>query len=103
MQGSYCPHLTQSISMSVMSKLFCSSLLSLRIRCYSHATESAGMSVITPIVKDKAVKNIESFATQMATQKDMYWMRDPKTGYWIPENRFDEVDVVELRNQYLSK
>jgi hypothetical protein len=28
-------------------------------------------------------------------------MRDPKTGFWIPENRFQEVDAVELRNRLL--
>lgn len=37
-----------------------------------------------------------------ATKKvDVFWMRDPKTGYWIPENRFDEVDAVELRDRLL--
>ncbi|PAN49256.1 hypothetical protein PAHAL_9G437000 [Panicum hallii] len=33
--------------------------------------------------------------------KDVFWMRDPKTGCWIPENRFQEVDAVELRNRLL--
>ncbi|TVU46637.1 hypothetical protein EJB05_06184 [Eragrostis curvula] len=37
-----------------------------------------------------------------ATKKDVFWMRDPKTGCWIPENRFqDDVDAVELRNRLL--
>nr|AWJ68106.1 late embryogenesis abundant [Cleistogenes songorica] len=36
------------------------------------------------------------------TKKDVFWMRDPKTGCWIPENRFeDDVDAVELRNRLL--
>lgn len=35
--------------------------------------------------------------------KEIFWMRDPKTGYWIPENQFDAVDVVELREKHLSK
>ncbi|CAL4914804.1 unnamed protein product [Urochloa decumbens] len=34
-------------------------------------------------------------------KKDVFWMRDPKTGCWIPENRFQEVDAVELRNRLL--
>ena len=34
--------------------------------------------------------------------KDVFWMRDPKTGCWIPENRFQEVDAVELRNRRCS-
>lgn len=36
-----------------------------------------------------------------AKKKKVFWMRNPKTGCWIPENRFDEVDAVELRNQLL--
>lgn len=37
-----------------------------------------------------------------ATKKDVFWMRDPKTGCWIPENRFqDDIDAVELRNRLL--
>ncbi|XP_026429875.1 protein SENESCENCE-ASSOCIATED GENE 21, mitochondrial-like [Papaver somniferum] len=32
-----------------------------------------------------------------------FWMKDPKTGNWIPENHFNEVDVAELRNKLLSK
>nr|CAB3495676.1 unnamed protein product [Digitaria exilis] len=34
-------------------------------------------------------------------KQDVFWMRDPKTGCWIPENRFLEVDAVELRNRLL--
>ncbi|KAI3847903.1 hypothetical protein MKX03_026142 [Papaver bracteatum] len=32
-----------------------------------------------------------------------FWMKDPKTGNWIPENHFNEVDAAELRNKLLSK
>ncbi|CAL4939844.1 unnamed protein product [Urochloa decumbens] len=34
-------------------------------------------------------------------KKEVFWMRDPKTGCWIPENQFQEVDAVELRNRLL--
>lgn len=42
-------------------------------------------------------------AAERATKKqqDRFWMRDPKTGCWIPENRFEEVDVVDLRNRMI--
>ncbi|KAJ1296910.1 hypothetical protein BS78_01G337800 [Paspalum vaginatum] len=30
-----------------------------------------------------------------------FWMRDPKTGCWVPENRLEEVDAVELRNRLI--
>ncbi|OEL37964.1 hypothetical protein BAE44_0001016 [Dichanthelium oligosanthes] len=36
-----------------------------------------------------------------ASKKEVFWMRDPKTGCWVPENRFQEVDAVELRNRLL--
>ena len=36
-------------------------------------------------------------------QKERFWMRDPKTGNWIPENRFGEIDVAELREKVLYK
>lgn len=37
------------------------------------------------------------------TATNVFWMKDPKTGNWMPENHFDEVDVAELREKLLSK
>ncbi|KAL6285295.1 hypothetical protein ACE6H2_009685 [Prunus campanulata] len=31
----------------------------------------------------------------------VFWMRDPKTGNWIPESHFEEVDVAKLREKLL--
>lgn len=42
-----------------------------------------------------------SGATNNKTKQDKFWMRDPKTGCWIPENRFEEVDVIDLRNRLI--
>ncbi|KAF8027478.1 hypothetical protein BT93_E0398 [Corymbia citriodora subsp. variegata] len=36
-------------------------------------------------------------------KKKVFWMRDPKSGNWIPESHFDVVDVAELREKFLSK
>ncbi|KAG8490521.1 hypothetical protein CXB51_015768 [Gossypium anomalum] len=36
-------------------------------------------------------------------EKEAFWMRDPKTGNWIPENHFGEIDVAELREKLLSR
>ncbi|KAL3723551.1 hypothetical protein ACJRO7_035686 [Eucalyptus globulus] len=36
-------------------------------------------------------------------KKKVFWMRDPKSGNWIPENHFDKVDAAELREKFLSK
>lgn len=30
-------------------------------------------------------------------ENKVFWMRDPKTGFWIPENHFDDLDVADLR------
>ncbi|XP_048128116.1 protein SENESCENCE-ASSOCIATED GENE 21, mitochondrial-like isoform X1 [Rhodamnia argentea] len=43
----------------------------------------------------KAVKEEE--------EKKVFWMRDPKSGNWIPESHFDVVDVAELREKLLAK
>ncbi|KMT04743.1 hypothetical protein BVRB_7g169230 isoform B [Beta vulgaris subsp. vulgaris] len=40
---------------------------------------------------------------KIAEKKEVYWMRNPTTGDWIPETHFDEVDVVELRRKLLLK
>lgn len=37
------------------------------------------------------------------TGKNVFWMKDPKTGNWMPENHFNDVDVAELREKLLSK
>nr|WIW57651.1 late embryogenesis abundant protein LEA81 [Pinus tabuliformis] len=31
-----------------------------------------------------------------------FWMRDPATGAWIPEDHFGDVDIAELRAKVLS-
>ncbi|CDO97798.1 unnamed protein product [Coffea canephora] len=36
-------------------------------------------------------------------KREVFWMKDPKTGNWIPENHFNEVDAAELREKFLSK
>lgn len=35
--------------------------------------------------------------------KQSFWMRDPDTGYWVPENHLGDIDVAELRDKLLSK
>nr|AJA33574.1 late embryogenesis abundant protein LEA3-5 [Pinus tabuliformis] len=32
----------------------------------------------------------------------VFWMRDPATGNWIPEDHFGETDTAELRQKLLS-
>lgn len=54
-----------------------------------------------PIVKKAAASSGE-----VEAKGEIFWMRDPKTGNWVPENCFgnDVVDdAVALRNKFLSK
>ncbi|CAN6451293.1 unnamed protein product [Victoria cruziana] len=36
-------------------------------------------------------------------KKQAYWMRDPITGYWKPEDHFIENDPAELRAKLIPK
>ncbi|KAG2728513.1 hypothetical protein I3760_01G208900 [Carya illinoinensis] len=36
-------------------------------------------------------------------ERNLFWMRHPKSGNWIPETHFDEIDVSELREKLLPK
>ncbi|OMO70536.1 Late embryogenesis abundant protein, LEA-5 [Corchorus capsularis] len=59
-------------------------------------------------VQPAVASSVMSKATDMkgevsAGEKETFWMRDPKTGNWIPENHFGDIDVAELREKLLSK
>ncbi|KAG9459787.1 hypothetical protein H6P81_004295 [Aristolochia fimbriata] len=64
-------------------------VLSATRRCLSSAAEAARKPAATGF---PAMRSEYSEATEKT-----YWMRDPKTGCWIPENRFGEVDPADLR------
>jgi hypothetical protein len=51
----------------------------------------------------KAADQSSSAAVAVTDRKEIFWMRDPKSGNWIPESHFDEIDVVELREKLLSR
>ncbi|EER92160.1 hypothetical protein BDA96_01G367700 [Sorghum bicolor] len=63
-----------------------------------HASAAAAVAA-TPMAKTDVVAAAAD--ASRAKQDDKFWMRDPKTGCWIPENRFQEVDVVDLRNRLI--
>lgn len=50
-------------------------------------------------------KAAESGSTAVAAEqtKEISWMRDPKSGNWIPESHFDDIDVAELRERLLPR
>ncbi|KAG0523839.1 hypothetical protein BDA96_07G157600 [Sorghum bicolor] len=42
---------------------------------------------------DKAAAKME--------EEESFWMRDPKTGYWMPEKHLYDVDAADLRARLL--
>ena len=62
-------------------------------RCFSGAAtqQSGGATTIMRAVKK-----------QVEVTKEESWVPDPKTGYYRPENRADEIDVAELRQMFLN-
>ncbi|CAJ1950655.1 unnamed protein product [Sphenostylis stenocarpa] len=69
----------------------------LRKRCYTAVAESLRMQMEETTVKAKAA------ADYNGNKEEKFWMRDPKSGNWIPEKHFGEVDAAELREKFLPK
>ena len=68
-------------------------------RAYSVALENARVQPVMTVVR----KAVESGGTAAEGQKQIFWLRDPKSGNWIPESHFGEIDVAELRERLLPK
>ncbi|CAK7356450.1 unnamed protein product [Dovyalis caffra] len=64
------------------------------------SNQPAGISAMR---KAKNVKSSEGGSATAGDSKKDFWMRDPKTGNWIPESHFGDTDVAELREKFLSK
>ncbi|KAF7110233.1 hypothetical protein CFC21_110371 [Triticum aestivum] len=48
-----------------------------------------------------AASRLAAAAEEAAPKKEFFWMRDPKTGCWMPENHVDVVDPADLRARLL--
>ncbi|ESW07365.1 hypothetical protein PHAVU_010G123800 [Phaseolus vulgaris] len=68
----------------------------LRKRCCTVVAESLRMQMEGTAVKAKATSD-------NGKKEEKFWMRDPKSGNWIPEKHFGEVDAAELREKFLPK
>ncbi|XWS20002.1 hypothetical protein CRYUN_Cryun31cG0064300 [Craigia yunnanensis] len=68
-------------------------------RSYAVATENMKVQQAASVMKNATDLRAEI----SAEQKEMFWMRDPKTGNWIPENHFGDIDVADLREKVISK
>ncbi|KAK9101638.1 hypothetical protein Scep_025068 [Stephania cephalantha] len=78
------------------------SLCRLSSRCYSVVATEIGSSAEQKAMSAGKAKNVSSGGA-VTEEKQVFWMRDPKTGYWVPENHFDDVDVCDLRKKFLFK
>ncbi|KAM0936202.1 hypothetical protein DsansV1_C27g0201091 [Dioscorea sansibarensis] len=77
---------------------------SFSLRMTSIATQTTrSQAGVTATVKAMAAENGGGGDGGATVVKPcVFWMRNPLTGYWIPENRFNQVDPVDLRSQLLS-
>ncbi|KAK8514206.1 hypothetical protein V6N13_063110 [Hibiscus sabdariffa] len=83
-----------------MAQLFIKNFHLLR-RSYSVAAENVKKQAVASVMRKAADLRAEASADR--AEKETFWMRDPKTGNWIPENHFGDTDVAELREKLLSK
>uniref|UniRef100_A0A803KQV8 Uncharacterized protein n=1 Tax=Chenopodium quinoa TaxID=63459 RepID=A0A803KQV8_CHEQI len=94
--------------MGRLSVIMRNNLIFLSRRTYASAA-SDGIRIIAsngPVLKNKASDASEkvignNFPITNKQLREVFWMRDPTTGFWMPENHFDEVDVAELRQKLL--
>lgn len=61
--------------------------------------EKAKLRSTAPIMRKVVGEAVET----SSPAKEVFWMRDPNTGNWVPENHFGEVDAAELREKLLPK
>lgn len=73
---------------------------------YSVATEQLKAQTPASMMVRKVEAAIETAGRDDVTaieQKETFWMKDPKSGNWIPESHFGEIDAAELREKFLPK
>nr|XP_018633657.1 protein SENESCENCE-ASSOCIATED GENE 21, mitochondrial-like [Nicotiana tomentosiformis] len=78
-------------------------LLHLR-RGYKVAAENIEGRPATSNIRKVAESSSSSSSNNIekSVGKEIFWMRDPKTGNWIPETHFNDIDAAELRQKFLS-
>ncbi|KAK9282566.1 hypothetical protein L1049_005487 [Liquidambar formosana] len=90
-----------------MAKVPINSFVILGRRSYAVVAENVRVqySATNSVMRKAAESGGSTVTTEGAPekQKEIFWMKDPKTGNWIPENHFGGIDVAELRNKVLSK
>lgn len=54
-------------------------------------------------IAEKKDTTVDKEIMPVAEKKEKFWMRDPKTGNWIPETHINEVDAEEPRDKFLPE
>ncbi|KAL6858688.1 hypothetical protein ACP4OV_017690 [Aristida adscensionis] len=67
-------------------------------RAYSAA---AARKVVEPVDAARTAAAAAGDKAATKPQMEYSWMRDPKTGYWMPENHLDGVGAADLRARML--
>ncbi|KAM1113453.1 hypothetical protein ACFX2B_045571 [Malus domestica] len=77
-------------------------------RSYKAAAESvrglkgAATTLRTTTTTESGGRTVNNSAARYdGEHKQAFWMKDSKTGNWIPETHFGEVDAAEQREQLL--
>ncbi|WCJ39307.1 senescence-associated gene 21 [Euphorbia peplus] len=81
-----------------MNKLQIRNFLLLSRRSYVAETENLCKKAVPSVMKD-AANDIDSVDKEKKTS----WMRDPATGYWIPETHFGQIDEADMRAKFQIK
>ena len=67
-------------------------------RTYSAA---AAVARKDPVVGAAGKERLPGAGAGAKPREEGFWMRDPKTGCWMPENRLHDVDAADLRARLL--
>lgn len=88
-----------------MPKAPMNSFLLLRREACTAAEENARrLQVAEPLTRRELLEpgGTGTMKTE-ATKSEVFWMKHPTTGNWIPETHFSDVDVADLREKFISK
>ncbi|CAL4968736.1 unnamed protein product [Urochloa decumbens] len=82
-------------------------LLSLSRRGYAAAAAGAEVhqraAPAAAVMAARVSASAGASSAAAAPSREVFWMRDPETGCWAPEDRFADVDAAELRARLLAR
>ncbi|KAA8540203.1 hypothetical protein F0562_024234 [Nyssa sinensis] len=85
-----------------MDRVSVNSFLLLSRRAYTVAAENVRVQSAASVMRNAT--ETSSMGKEVPTgQKEIFWMKDPKSGNYMPESHFNEIDVAELREKALYK